>query len=266
MFEPRDKSKDQTMFSHQFIKVWWMGVLFVCVTYFILRIVDIIQVNASADTAMVALGSLSLLYPLFSEFSFMGISVKREIANLKGDVKDEIKDMKALIYTSNTLSQNMNQQINIGKLPTLQEVNEYRTKVESASVYGGPIDDTQDDEPPESELDNIHPDTVYLLSVKYLLENEIKIVLNELPNLDYVAKTMKQNVADISNHYFSPSHTEQEEQNYYNIIIDILDICERASQGEVIDRVYVEFVQDIIQKVLRFIRHLNPMHPIKRYK
>ena len=82
-------------FSDKFKRNWWYLSLFVVATLLVLRWNPIYTGTATNfDVGLLAVATALVLVPIFSEFTFLGLTFKQELQNTKNEIKQDIKEMQ----------------------------------------------------------------------------------------------------------------------------------------------------------------------------
>ena len=253
-----DKRNKSNFFQgKEFKTLWWIILIILCGVYTCLRIYGKIGKHDTLDTVVMATGVILALFPLISEVSFLGLSVKKEITDLKADVKDELLSIRSeLISVRMSNSQSMNPTINIG-LPSKEKIEEEIRKPNKISNNG----DFSNEEY-EEFINDMNEDIEYLKDVKYFLEKKIKRLIDK----EYKKLRVGTAVTDI---IYGPRPTREREKgeseyNYYyrraewilinkeplsTYVLNMLSICNRAIEEKRISKEYVLYVKKVKQEV-----------------
>lgn len=87
-------------FSDTFRRNWWYLSLFVVAGLLILRWNSIYEGTATTfDVGLLAVATALVLVPIFSEFTFLGLTFKQELENTKNEIKQNIKEVEFTLRT-----------------------------------------------------------------------------------------------------------------------------------------------------------------------
>lgn len=92
--------------SNKFKIFWWALVLIANTIFLIIRFDNLASgTHTSIDAFLFLLWIVLILCPIFSEISFFGLSVKRELENLRNDIQLQITNLRIEIQNKLNLSQ-----------------------------------------------------------------------------------------------------------------------------------------------------------------
>jgi len=188
-----------------------------------------------------------MLVPIFSEIEIFGIKLKKEIEELKSDINIKLGDIKTEIQSNQTLNQTINA---FGtpppdnKLPELQEeiekiVNAKLKEHEVKTEYkiAGQID--------------VPEDNLLMFQVRYNIEKQVRYIWEQRfksNNLDSNTKTQPVNqiIRDLNRFNII-------DWKFYDILMEILSICNYAIHGEKTTDKQVAFVSKNAKQILDFL-------------
>jgi hypothetical protein len=178
--------------------------------------------------------------PLFQEFSFLGVSWKKEIDRLRTDVREQILTLKSEIH--NTINQRAEISPNIYLRPPADSELPLKEKniekiVEQILTERG-VEKTT---PKEDEL-TVPPDATYLFSVRYAIENELNRIINTIKSID---DTFGKYTRTIIQKLDFMKYMGWLTRDYIDALRDVLAICNAAIHGEDISEAKINFVRDI---------------------
>ncbi len=183
-----------------------------------------------------------VLLPLFSEFEFLGVKLKKELNDFKGEVKKDILSIR------NEVRNNNNQQIylNYGTPPSDKRIDELENEIEKLKEKYH-LENSEAIKPksgiilPSGGLDSaFHIDNhiTDLFSIRFTLENLIKELWSKYEHSN------DQNAQRI----LAPNRmlndlTKMVDKDMINITREIMSVCNYAVHGESVSAKQVEFVE-----------------------
>lgn len=194
-----------------------------------------------------------MLVPIFSEIEFFGLKLKREIEELKTDIKIKFGDIKNEIR--NTQTQTLNQTIQAygqygppppdSKLPELEEEIDriVKTKLQEHGII---IDQSL-----VSRIE-VPEDNLTLFKVRYNIETQLRRIWENR----FDEKALDQRVRHQPIMRIIQDLTKYEiiDNNFYGILREILSICNYAIHGEEVTDKQVNFVSKNAKIVLDYLR------------
>jgi len=219
---------------------YWLGLLIIFSLVLALRYFGFLtELRKEFFYTIFGLWICLILLPLFGEIEFLGIKLKKEIDELRKDVKSEIQSIKYEINTSNQ------QQVFLGygpppsdnKIPELEkEINDLKESFKQR--------DKADQTIKPSELEDrfdISDSTIQLFQIRYKLEELIKEIWKiyrddeDLDNFRIASPTRMLN--DLRNREIINS-------DIFEITRGILSICNSAVHGKMTSKRQRDFVFD----------------------
>lgn len=218
------------------IKSLWCSLLFILgVVYITLNYTRILFSPTIIDYFIISGTVILAFWPIISEITIVGFSVKKEIQNTKQEMREALIDLKGqLIDIKTTTTQNTTQYFGSDFLLSKSEINNAINKIHPA---------------PESDLEKIDnnpfevtDETLYLFKVRFSLEKYLNNIFTRLGYTETVPLIRKIDIL------FQDNIINAEmKQN----IKQLLSICNRGIHGEIISKDYIEFIEKIIPQIYR---------------
>ncbi|AXJ02493.1 hypothetical protein CYPRO_3260 [Cyclonatronum proteinivorum] len=233
---------------------WWIILLLLTGIIFFKRF-EAISMGKSvpADVFIFLIFVALMLVPIFSEIEFFGLKLKKEIEDLKTDIKIKFGDIKNEIR--NTQNQTLTQTIQAygqygppppdSKLPELED--EIDRMVKARLQEHGVIIDQQ----LTSRID-VPEDNLTMFKVRYNIETQLRRIwenrfdenvfdqqLRHQPIMRLIQDLTKYQIID---------------NNFHGILREILSICNYAIHGEQVTDKQVSFVSNNAKFVLDYLR------------
>lgn len=219
--------------------VWWLVLIALLTALLAVRHEAILAGRVSVlDAATFAIWIALLLAPLFSEMSFLGIKLKREMEQLKGELTAQIGDMrnelKAAIDVRTTVSPQFNFPVppNDAQLPQIERT--IRDAISDAMQTAGKS------APPHPKEVQVSEDVAFLFSIRYGLERELRRIATDrqlLPDTRRAVAGMQLLRA--------VQGAELIEPQLSHAIREVYAVCSPAVHGEEVTRAQVSFVRDV---------------------
>lgn len=234
-------------------KIWWT-ILFICsLLYIYMNLSTIANKSTDVDKLVIAISIVLAFLPLVNEFSFAGISVKREIETVKNELKTEVQKVKFEIMQfslNNSLKSDIRIDIGNEVLPSKETIkndlsltNENDSQEKYSNIFG-----------------DVSDNAVILFKARYLIEQRVYSIANKY-GVDY-KKGLNGTSKSLLNAELINSRT-------YQYISKVLAICNRGIHGEIIDEYYIDYVRKILPEILdglsviRFQEMANTFHKCK---
>lgn len=240
-------------FNKWFMYIWW-GVLILCdVVLLHSRFASIKEGAITAfDTIVIAVFVILVLIPFFSEISFLGLTIKKDIAELKKDVKEEIKDIRQ--YVANNVDNKFNASLSFGQSmapPPDEQLDELEGRIKV--IMRDVLTEKGITKAPALAGDFDVPEkTRVLFSARYLLEKELRRIwksrfapgedtkrLYPLHNMIYILVDNK----------IIPS-------SLGGIIRDVYSICTPAIHGDDPTDIQIEFVKEVAPVIIGALKEI----------
>jgi hypothetical protein len=238
--------------------VWWIILLLLTGTILFNRYEAIIAGKSElADVFIFLIFVALMLVPIFSEIEFFGLKLKKEIDELKTDLKVKFGDIKNEIR--NSQSQTLNQTIQAygqygppppdSKLPELEGEIEriVKAKLHEHGVLM--------EQPHLASRIEVHEDNLLMFKVRFNLENELRRIWEQRfdersidqkyrhqPTLRIIQDLTKYEIID---------------NNFYGVLREILSICNYAIHGDKVTENQVAFVAKNAKFMLDYLREVK---------
>ena len=236
-------------------KITWWIILLLLTGIILLKRYEAITNGQSvmADIFVFLIFVALMLVPIFSEVEFFGIKLKKEIEELKADIKIKFGDIKNEIR--NTQNQTLTQTIQAygqygppppdSKLPELEEEIDRIVKAK-LQEHGVIID-----QPLPSRID-VPEDNLTMFKVRYNIETQLRRIWeNRFDEMAFDQRIRHQPIMRIIQDL---TKYEIIDNNFYGILREILSICNYAIHGEQVTENQVSFVSKNAKLVLDYLR------------
>lgn len=236
-------------------KITWWIILLLLTGIILFKRYEAITTGQSvpADVFVFLIFVALMLVPIFSEIEFFGLKLKREIEELKTDIKIKFGDIKNEIR--NTQTQTLNQTIQAygqygppppdSKLPELEEEIDRIVKAK-LQEHGVIID-----QPLTSRID-VPEDNLTMFKVRYNIETQLRRIWEN--RFDEKAFDQRFRHQPIMRIIQDLTKYEIIDNNFYGILREILSICNYAIHGEEVTDNQVNFVSKNAKVVLDYLR------------
>lgn len=208
--------------------------------------------SVPADVFVFLIFVALMLVPIFSEIEFFGLKLRREIEELKEDIRIKFGDIKNEIRNNQT--QTLNQTIQAygqygppppdSKLPELEEEIDKIVKAK-LQEHGVILDQTL-----ANRID-VPEDNLIMFKVRYNIENQLKRIWEN--RFDEKAFDQKFRHQPIMRIIHDLTKYEIIENNFYGILREILSICNYAIHGEEVTDNQINFVSKNAKVVLDYL-------------
>lgn len=239
-------------------KITWWIILLLLTGIVLYKRYEAITTGESvpADIFILLIFIALMLVPIFSEIEFFGLKLKKEIEDLKTDIKIKFGDIKNEIR--NSQNQTLNQTIQAygqygppppdSKLPELEEEIDrlVKTKLEEHGIFI--------DQPLTSRID-VPDDNLTMFKVRYNLETELRRIWEQ--RFDEKAFDQKYRHQPVMKIIQDLTKFEIIDNNFYGILREILSICNYAIHGERVTDNQVHFVAKNARYVLDYLREVK---------
>jgi cytidylate kinase len=236
-------------------KITWWIILLLLTGIILFKRYEAITTGQSvpADVFVFLIFVALMLVPIFSEIEFFGLKLKREIEELKSDIRIKFGDIKNEIR--NTQTQTLNQTIQAygqygppppdSKLPELEEEIDRIVKAK-LQEHGVIID-----QPLASRID-VPEDNLTMFKVRYNIETQLRRIWEN--RFDEKAFDQRFRHQPIMRIIQDLTKYEIIDNNFYGILREILSICNYAIHGEQVTDNQVNFVSKNAKVVLDYLR------------
>jgi len=217
---------------------------------FIWRLEPIGQGNSAPIDIFIFLILVALLLtPIFAEVEFFGIKLKREIDELKTQIKLQFGDLKNEI--KNSQIQTINQNITgFGPPPTDEEIPELDAKIDQIIKKKLKEYEIGLDYKPKGRID-VPKDNVMMFQIRYNIEQELRRIWTQnTDDLQNRKKPLNIIIGDLTD-----SHIIDKQMHY--ILREILSVCNYAIHGEKVSQSQIDFVTKNAKEIIDFLTRLK---------
>jgi len=237
------------------IKITWWIILLLLTGVILFARLEAITTGKSvpADVFVFLIFVSLMIAPIFSEIEFFGHKLKREIEELKAEVKIQFVDVKNEIR--NNQSQTLNQTIQAygqygppppdSKLPELEEeIN----RIVKAKFQENALNI---DLPLASRID-VPENNLKMFKVRYNIETQLRRIWknrfdDKASDHNFRHQSITRIIQDLTKY-------EIIDHNFYGILREILSICYYAINGEEVTNHQVKFVSKNSKVILDYLR------------
>jgi len=237
-------------FSNTFKIIWWIFLILLTGALFIWRLEPIGQgKSAPVDVFIFLILIALLLTPIFTEVEFFGIKLKREIEELKTQIKLQFGDLKNEIRNSQvqTIHQNIT---GFGPPPTDEEIPELDAKVDRILKEKLKDYNLELDGKPKIKVD-IPDSNLMMFKVRYRIEQELRrIWIKNIDNIENRKKPLTIIIRELTDNRII------DKQLYY-ILREVLSVCNYAIHGEKVSQNQVDFVEKNAEEIIDFLSRME---------
>lgn len=237
-------------FSNTFKIIWWIFLMLAIGSLFVWRLEDIGRGKAAPVDVFIFLILVALLLlPIFVEVEFFGIKLKREIEELKTQIKLQLGDLKNEIR--NNQVQTINQNITgFGPPPKDEEIPELDAQIDR--IVKKALKEFKVDEVTSAEYSiEVPSENLKLFQIRYNIEQELRrIWMMNIDNGRFSTKPLSLIVKELSENKLI------EKQLYY-ILREVLSVCNYAIHGEKVSKSQVDFVIKNAHEIIDLLRTLE---------
>jgi hypothetical protein len=240
------------------VKITWWIILLLLTGLILFKRYEAITTGQSvpADVFVFLVFVALMLVPIFSEIEFFGLKLKKEIEELKTDIKIKFGDIKNEIR--NTQTQTLNQTIQAygqygppppdSKLPELEEKIDRIIKAKLQD-HGVIIE-----QPLASSFD-VPEDNLTMFKIRYNIETQLRRIWENRFDVQAFDQPFKHQsimriIQDLTKY-------EILDNNFYQILKEILSICNYAIHGEAVTDNQVNFVSKNAKVVLDYLTEIK---------
>ncbi|MCC4766165.1 hypothetical protein FXW07_05930 [Methanosarcina sp. DH1] len=204
-----------------------------------------------------------IIMPFFQEINFYGLKLKKEIDELKFDINRQFIDLSKefIILRSeiNNSNENHSQLTSTVVFPPLSDSQLSKREGIDRQILEETLEAWGIKKPSnESELTKAPDDVLYLFSVRYQIEKELKRVFNEI-------SPISNEISHNNNFRHLPTSRMVEylkrldyiDSNVANIIMQILGITNRAIHGEDISKGQFNFVHGTAPDLIAILKGIT---------
>jgi len=233
--------------------IWWLILLGLTGTILFKRYNAIVNgQSVVADVFIFLLFIALMLVPIFSEIEFFGIKLKKEMEELKSEIKIKLGDIKNEIRNSQMQTFNATIQ-GFGPPPPDNKLPELETEIDrivsdKLKQHGVKVDTDL------HELINVPDNNLQLFKVRYSIETEVRRIweqrfFNEKDNYRRHL-TISKIIDDLTKY-------DLLDKNFYGILREILSICNYAIHGEKVTHKQVSFVTNNANQILEYLKEIS---------
>lgn len=211
-------------------------------TYFLqARLPDLLSGKAAAaDVAVFGVWMALLLAPLFTEVSLLGITLKNEIEELKGNIAAQLTEVRADLRNAVDVRTNFNPTIHFpspaadAQIPAVEA--QVKAAVAAALAERGVVFE------PSQEQPKVPSDALFLFQTRYQIERELNRIANSREIVVTMAKRRHQPA-----HLLARSLVEWGllSQRLGNAVREVYAVCSAGIHGEDVSEKQVGFVRDV---------------------
>lgn len=257
-------------FKIEYIKFIWGGILFLFGVGYIINNYNKISIDANMIDKMIIGGTAILaFFPIVSEISLMGFSLRKELQTTKQEFRDELFDLKTKIYLN--MSQANSQSVNLTLLSPKEKLEdlfesskesevsgnmgkEYDSTIKDIKIKSGmkndkkEVEDKREDEKVNNRAYHPSDDAIYLFTIRYSIEKLIDDIIHA-NDYDYSGSILRK-IETLRNQKCINIKT-------YESIREILNICNRGIHGEIVDKYYIDFVRNMMPYVIASLNNIS---------
>lgn len=211
-------------------------------TYFLhARLPDLLSGKAAAaDVAVFGVWMALLLAPLFTEVSLLGITLKNEIEELKGNIAAQLTEVRADLRNAVDVRTNFNPTFHFpspaadAQIPAVEA--QVKAAVAAALAERGVVFK------PSQEQPKVPSDALFLFETRFQIERE----LNRIANSREIVVTMSKRRHQPA-HLLALSLVEWGllSQRLGNAVREVYAVCSAGIHGEEVSEKQVGFVRDV---------------------
>lgn len=219
-------------------RLWYIFVLVLSssyVFYYRFEIYELKEINAR--NLIFLLWLVLLLFPLFSELEFLGVKIKKEVAEATGEIKESVQQLHtqiAQLQVSNTVAANFS--IGGGMLPTEEKMDQLLKLVQELKAKAG------EDNLYQVKEESIPDKNVYLFKVRLQIEKSVRELISRF---DVSGPT------PLSRQLYTLLRMQVISDNTFELAMQILKIANRGVHGEIISDEYISFVQKTYPELMK---------------
>lgn len=230
---------------------WWM-LLLLASTAFLFRRYDSLSAGTTTpiDALVVVFWIALVLAPIFYELSFLGVSLKQKIEEVKKDIKEQVLNLRSEVQSAVSVSTSLNQQLILPTPPSDSDLPDLREQVREAieSTLGEKGLQTGDF---EANL-SVDSDVSYLFQVRLHLEKELRRLWTQRLDVDEGRRSVS--VFRIAQEL---AKADLIQPNLVGVIREVYSICSPAVHGQPVTEAQVAFVRDVAPEIVRALRGLR---------
>jgi len=233
--------------------LWWIFSILI-IGFLLYSQIDIIKSGKSTniDIFIFLIFTILLLLPLFSEFEFFGIKLKKDIEELKKHIDIKFGEIKNEIQNSQSVTTTIN---GFGPLPSDDRIKELESKIDQMiqdSKTGESIEPLKHtSNPPLYSEIHVPENNVMMFKIRFNIENEIKrIWKSKFFEKDGRYKPVIKLMQDLIDYGII-------DKDLYNILREILSICNIGIHEDKLTEEQVNFVLKHANKIINYLKNFN---------
>lgn len=231
------------MKTKDWVKLGWGALIVAMLTYFLWeRLPDLLSGKAAAaDIVVFGVWMALLLSPLFTEVELLGVTLKREIEELKDEVTTQIGEIRTEIRNAVDVKTTVAPVFNIPQPPKDSElpkiIAEIKAAVSSAlTEHGAPSSEGVDIGVPSN--------VAFLFATRFNMEVEIRRIAGALTNRPQPAYMIIMEAAKAG----------LVERRLAHAVQDAYRVCTPAVHGAPISKEKVDFVREVAPELIAALR------------
>lgn len=232
------------------VKVGWWGFLLLLVGYLLYTQLKFIKNGESSNISIFIflIFIILLLLPLFSEFEFFGIKLKKDIEDLKKETNAKFENIKNEIRNTQSQAVTNNFQ-GYGPPPSNEEIENLKKDIQK-------LKDEQNSSINDSDISSISPrisvpqNNIMMFKIRFNIENEIKRLWQQKFQFqDNRYQPVTKMLNDLSKH-------EVIQKNLHRILREILSICNIGIHGDNLTDYQIDFALKQSKEVIDYLKSL----------
>ncbi len=243
------------------LKIIWWFLLAGFFAYLVSQRYDsIVSGSATATDIVIFLILIALLtIPLFQEVSLFGLSFKKEIDKLKTEFKEQIINLRSDIQTINMKAE-ISPQIYLNTPPSDAELPSLKKQIQATVEEVLKSQGIQEPVPTLKDF-TIPDDTIYLISVRYTIEQELRRIWKQWQETRWELRAWSGQVIEEQERpksIFQITRSLDElgiiTPELSNAIREVYRVCSPAIHGEAISQTAIGFVRDIAPELIAILK------------
>lgn len=230
---------------------WWLVLLLASSTFLYNRYEALSSGSINAVDAVALVFWIALATaPVFTELSFLGISIKQKIEDAKTEMRDQLLSLRTDVQSAVSVNANQYQQVIVPSPLADSELQNLKEQVKEA------IDLAQGDSGRRTSTNEVDlsatPDVIYLFKVRLNLERELQRVLET--RLRQYSGRRTTPIFKIVGQLAASGLIES---RLASAIREVYAICSPAIHGESVSPAQVKFVRDVAPELIQTLRELE---------
>jgi hypothetical protein len=231
--------------------IWWALLVVLLSAFLKARLPELIDGKATAgDIAVFAILMALLLAPLFTEVALLGVTLKREIEELKSSVSAQLLEVRSDIRNAVDIKATVSPTFNIPPPPDAQlPAIEARVKEAVAAVLAEHGQTTM--LRATAQL-TVSDDVAFLFATRYHIESELRRIA-EARELPLKARRVVP-IHQVARHLIE---TESLSPRLAGAVQEVFSVCSPAIHGEPVSDAQVAFVRDVAPELVSALRAIR---------